>query len=111
MTRAIHSSRIAVALAAFAIVQAASIATAEVPQLKVSYGDLDLSQPADVTAMVQRLNMATTAVCGAVMDASVAMRRHVVQCRRSALQGAVRDINAPLLTARYGMNQTYLTSR
>ncbi len=99
-------------LAAIATVSAATPAAAadprsairEVVTLKatVSYSDLDLSRTAGADALIVRLSKVATAVCGDRPNAAdtVAYGRYRA-CKIRTMDAAIREVNAPLVTARY----------
>ena len=72
----------------------------EAPTETVSYGDLDLSRPADVQRLYHRLEVASARVCGEAPP-TIELGRHPVwsRCYRSALDSAVLKISSPKLQA------------
>lgn len=71
--------------------------------LEVFYGDLNLSHPMGADAMMRRLNAAAAKVCGGQPDSRELRERMAFRaCLREAVSGAVREVNAPLLTALFG---------
>ena len=77
-------------------------ASPAVPQLTVSYGDLNLSRVADAREFLARLETASQAVCGHQpdgrdLDAWGMYRR----CTRLAMSHAVTAVNAPLVAQLY----------
>jgi len=71
----------------------------EPSQIAVSYRDLNLSQPADVRALYQRLQRASSSVCGEVPRRELSRHLAWQRCYDAALEDAVVQINAPQLLA------------
>jgi len=72
----------------------------ELPRLSVSYADINLATQTGAEVMLRRIVLAARQVCGdrsGIRDA--AERREIRFCVRVASANAVRDINAPMLTA------------
>jgi UrcA family protein len=71
-----------------------------VPELAVAYGDLDLTKPEGVQALHRRLTAAAERVCPRtdvlVKQTDKAAAR---ECRKQALEHAVREIGSPELAA------------
>ena len=88
----------AVAIAAFALLQAAAHAEDAAVSTRttlVSYADLDPAREADARMLLRRLSHAGARVCrGDERVETTATRR----CRDAAVADAVRSIHAPLLT-------------
>ena len=73
-----------------------------VMQTVVTYSDLDLHRTAGAEAMLQRLRHAANIVCGRRPDArQIAAYDRYRSCVRTAMSGAVAQIDAPLVTARF----------
>ena len=73
----------------------------EFQQTTVSYADLDLSRPAGAKVMVARLRRAARAVCDDGLFSDHTRLRRIRVCVRSAMTGALEQLDAPLVTARY----------
>ena len=72
----------------------------DVPQVDVSYGDLNLANPVGAEIMLRRLQSAAIQVCGGRESSrEIRWRTDYRSCVRLAIETAVRKINAPLLTA------------
>jgi UrcA family protein len=89
----------------------ASAATpaAKVPTVTVSYADLDLSKPAGVEMLYQRIKDAARTVCAPL--ASKGLTREGVwrlwrDCYEQAVSNAVASINRPTLTALHRATRT-----
>jgi UrcA family protein len=70
------------------------------PSLEVKIGDLDLDNPAGVTKLYKRLQIAAQKVCGPsdVTGTRLGLRDQKA-CVTAAVDGAVRQLNRPALTA------------
>ena len=73
----------------------------EFPQASVSYADLDLSRPAGADIMVARIRRAARQVCGQELFADLDRARTTRACIRHAMDSAIGQVDAPLVTARY----------
>ena len=72
----------------------------DVPQIKVPYGDLNLSSPAGAQAMLNRIRFAASRVCGGKADnRDIPGTTFYRQCVRVAADNAVSQLDAPLVTA------------
>ena len=91
----------ALVLAASAISSPVAAASMEDPlDVTVSYRDLDIGHPAGATVLLHRLEAAATKACGGRPDVRVLEEvANFDKCRSAALNHAVAQINAPLLTA------------
>jgi UrcA family protein len=69
----------------------------ETRQVRVTYADLDLSQPSDAQRLYNRLRRATAYVCAT--PASSVLHRYDRACRDATLDQAVADLNNPALAA------------
>lgn len=75
--------------------------------LKVRCRDLDLTQAADAAIMAQRLDLAARDVCGRpfhVVGSRIPYRRTGAQleaCRQAAMNNALTQMDAPLVTQAY----------
>ena len=89
-----------IALAACATTAAVARAddSAGPPSVTVNYADLDISQPHDVAALYERLRAAGKTVCES-LSRSPDLFGAYRSCVRTALTGAVAQIDAPTLTA------------
>ena len=95
----------ALTLAAFAAVAPtnASNVSDGVRSLDVTYSDLNLGSRAGAEALLRRIKAAASQVCGGGLRGStmrdVRENRTYRVCVRTAIDGAVRQVNAPLVTA------------
>jgi UrcA family protein len=68
--------------------------------LDVTYSDLNLENPAGAQVMFRRIKQAASKVCGGMPSQRMAMEmRNYRICVRMAVEDAVRQLNAPLVTA------------
>lgn len=97
-----HISKI-VALT-LSITLAAQIAHADTPQaqVSVSYGDLDLNKRAGAEAMLSRLEAGVDQVCGKPGHLTLAQRQQYRTCSKQAMNAAVTELGAPMVSALYG---------
>ena len=82
---------------------AAPAALAEKPvsaSAPVTYADLDLSAPAGVQTLFQRISVASRKVCGKrPMTVRYGQLERHLECRETAMNVAVERINHPTVTA------------
>ncbi|NOT40709.1 MAG: UrcA family protein [Alphaproteobacteria bacterium] len=96
----------ALTLAAFAAgapANASDVSGGGVPSLDVTFSDLNLANRAGAEVLLRRIRTAASQVCGGDPHIST-MRdlraaRDFRSCVRTAVDGAVRQVNAPLVTA------------
>jgi len=70
------------------------------PALEVKVGDLDLNNPAGVSKLYRRLQIAAQKVCGpSEATGTRLVSREQRACVTDAVDGAVRQLNRPALTA------------
>ncbi len=67
----------------------------------VPYGDLNLSHPIGAQTMLRRIKAAATEVCGAPGSHDLRERRDIRHCMRDAVENALAQLRAPLVTALY----------
>jgi len=94
-----------IAVAAFACLSTAAIAAPNSDDrmaLEVPYADLNLDHPAGAQVMLQRIKFAAQRVCGGRPD-MVDLRGFTLfkRCFHAAMDNAVAQLNAPLVTALY----------
>ena len=113
MSNTHHSSGTWLALAWITCTLAAGTAFAapravEIPSVKVSYVDLDLSNPAGAATLYQRIKAAARTVCAPLE--STQLKRHLLwrDCYQQAVSNAVATIDRPTLTA---LHQAARTAR
>lgn len=84
---------------ALAEAQAANLAQ-PVTEVTVRYDELDLARPAGAEAMLKRLKQAAERACGGRPDNRLLSdQRMFHQCVETALDDAVIELDAPLVTA------------
>jgi UrcA family protein len=87
---------------AFAADRIVVIADTGVQQMDVSYADLNLRHPAGAHVMFGRVNFAAKRVCGGEPDfVDLPMRRYFKNCVRFAVEDALSQLQAPLVTSLY----------
>ena len=96
-------SRIVKIAALVAILSAATpAALAQKPvsaMVPVTYADLDLSAPAGVQTLLQRISIASKKVCGKrPTTIRYGQLETYIECRETAMNGAVERINHPAVT-------------
>ncbi len=64
----------------------------------VSYGDLDLNQPAGIATLYTRVQAAAMDVCAPLEPVDMARRAHLEPCIADAMSRAVKSVNVPALT-------------
>lgn len=70
--------------------------------IDVPYSDLNLANPAGATAMLARIRQAAAKACGgSPLARSPKETRDYRSCVNTAVANAVRQLNAPLVTALY----------
>jgi UrcA family protein len=80
--------------------QAAEPDNNTVPHKVVSFKDLNIQTPEGAKILYHRIRLAAADVCG---DSDAIMRDAVHKCVETAIDNAVRKVNAPYLTAlRFG---------
>ena len=104
----VHVARVVVALgvAAFSFGAASAHASdqndAATAKAVVNYTDLNLSNPADVRSLYERLQRASARVCGDYKDLrSLAMKRAFDACYQDSLSRAVDEVNHSAVTAMF----------
>ena len=78
---------------------------AEIPHRKVSFADLDLSQPRDVSRLYARIGVAARQVCPDTESASLYLAAVGRDCIRDSTARAVRDVGSSALT-QYHLTKT-----
>lgn len=81
--------------APLALPLAAQAETAKVPPIQISTAGLDLRNPEDAAALIQRIEAAVRPICVAP---GVAMRTTTAGCVRKATARTVKDLRIPELT-------------
>ena len=76
-----------------------------VPSIDVSYSDLNISNRSGAETLLRRIRSAAMSVCGANENArsfrDLKATRAARVCVRTAVEAAVRQVNAPMVTALY----------
>lgn len=83
----------------------ASNVSGGVPSLDVTFSDLNLANRAGAEALLRRIRAAASQVCGgeqsSVTGRDLRAARDFRSCVRTAVENAVRQVNAPLVIALY----------
>ncbi len=88
------------ALAMVLAIPVANAAPLPAPKsVTVSFGDLDLTRPAGVATLRQRLAAAAYVVCTDDISTSLAEQIQRQKCRSVAMRRAMQQINPPVLMA------------
>jgi UrcA family protein len=105
MTRlAVRSMTVAIAAIiapSLACAQTAFRVTGDVASETVRYDDLNLKTQAGASHMMRRLDIAADSVCGGEPggNSGLGARTEYQSCRAAALRAAIRQVDAPMLTA------------
>ena len=89
------------ALLALTMASVCAIANAATPDAPahrvVRFADLDLTRPADVATLYQRIRVAAREVCYSLSERDLTLLAASRPCVRDAIDHAVGDINSPTL--------------
>lgn len=89
--------------AAISAIAASPAAAEDVPSKTVRYSDLDITKPAGAQALYARIHAAARDVCELSTRGDPLMGPAVHACIDTAIDNAVRKVNAPALTSlRFG---------
>lgn len=72
-----------------------------VPARDINYADLNLSRPADAALLYRRIEGAASMVCEVYSSRDLARNLRFRHCVANAIDRAVADVHAPLLTQRH----------
>jgi UrcA family protein len=89
------------ALVAIAVPAAAQVSAAA-PQMVVKYSDLDLTRPAGADAMILRIRQAAATTCRGFSTRELAQAAKHRACLEETTAAAVKQVGAPLVSARFG---------
>ena len=102
MKRLIASLGIALALSALnADCLATPAVTDEVPVKQINYADLNLTRTTDVAVLYRRIEGAAGLVCELYGSRDLARNLRFRHCMADAVDRAVAEVHAPLLTQRH----------
>jgi len=101
MKSAIRPTLAAVLLGSMSAVAIAGNAADEAPQRTVHFADLNLASPSGVAVLYQRIRTAARAVCEPLVFSDLQWHAEGQRCTHQAIQRAVYEVNAPLLTGYY----------
>jgi UrcA family protein len=108
----IRSHRAVLALCGASLLATAGLAAAapalaqsdDAPSIHVSYADLNLGSRDGAKAMIGRIDDAASRVCGGPPDMRLLdARAYYWACKGQAVERAVRQLDAPLVTAMAGL--------
>src|SRR5262245_33061449 len=80
---------------------AAPVIADEVPARQINYADLNLARTADVAVLYRRIEGAASLVCEVYSSRDLARNLRFRHCMANAIDRAVADVHAPLLTQRH----------
>ncbi|MGD0490494.1 MAG: UrcA family protein [Steroidobacteraceae bacterium] len=84
----------------------------DVPSKVVRFHDLDISTPAGAKALYSRIRAAARDVCERSTGSDAIFRGAIAGCIDKAIDKAVKDVNAPMLTnLRFGSTDVRLASK
>jgi UrcA family protein len=96
----------------FAALPAAEAESFDALQVKVAFGDLDVSRPEGAAVLYRRIKAAAETVCSPYWATGFAARAVVYDCVRSAIAEAVTAVDQPALSQVYSAKtHTPLTLR
>lgn len=102
MKRLIASFGFALALSALnADCLATPAVTDALPAKEINYADLNLSRATDVAVLYRRIEGAASLVCELYTSRDLARNLRFRHCMAEAIDRAVADVHAPLLTQRH----------
>jgi UrcA family protein len=86
----------------FAALPAAEAESFDALQVKVAFGDLDVSRPEGAAVLYRRIKAAAETVCSPYWATGFAARANTYDCVRSAIAEAVTAVDQPALSQVYG---------
>jgi len=93
--------RIAMAAAVTIAVLTSGVRAADVPQIHVRYGDLNVNSSTGAATLLQRIRFAADRVCDFRDTRDLSVLAMVQACTNHAVADAVATVNNPKLTALY----------
>jgi UrcA family protein len=96
---------------ALCTLQVTAQAADALPSKKVSYADLDISQPAGAKVLYGRIVKAANEVCRSTWFSSFGAVQTVNQCINQAIDNAVKDVGSPALSALRQNSAIHLASK
>ncbi len=95
----------------FAAVPAAEAENFDAPQVKVTFGDLDVTQPQGAAVLYRRIKTAAETVCSPYWATGFAARADAYDCVRTAIAEAVTTVDQPALSQVFSAKAPALTPR
>ena len=95
------SATLKIALAALTLSAFAPAAFADKSgevSLRISYGDLNMSSPANGAKLLTRIEKAARKVCSSAIPHSPLLEREKVECRNETIANTVRSLDLPTLS-------------
>ena len=86
----------------FAAVPAAKAENFDALQVKVTFGDLDVTNPQGAAVLYRRIKTAAETVCSPYWATGFAARADAYDCVHSAIAAAVTTVDQPALSQVYG---------
>jgi UrcA family protein len=80
-----------------------TVVDAEVLSKSIDYSDLDLQAPRQAAVLYRRIELAASYVCRPLMGRDVQRSIRFRKCVDEAIERAVGDVHAPLLSERYAI--------
>ena len=78
--------------------------------IRVSYAELDLSQPAGAQVLYSRIEQAAFQICSGFIGPFAEIRTKASPCYKNAVANAVAQVNSPRLSALHRAHSTRLAS-
>ena len=89
-----------------------SVEAEDVPSKTVRFSDLDITKLDGAKVLYSRIRAAAQDVCGLSTNTDPILRMGIKGCIEKAVDKAVKDVNAPLLTQlRFGTTDVRLASK
>ena len=89
-----------------------SVEAEDVPSKTVRFSDLDITQSDGAKSLYSRIRAAAQDVCGLSTNTDPILRMGIKGCIEKAVDKAVKDVNAPMLTRlRFGSTDVQLASK
>jgi UrcA family protein len=85
----------------FAALPAAEAESFDAPQVKVAFGDLDVSRPEGAAVLYRRIKAAAETVCSPYWATGFAAQANIYGCVRTAIAKAVTAVDQPALSQIY----------
>jgi UrcA family protein len=98
--------------AALCVALSTSVEAEDAPSKTVRFNDLDISKSDGAKVLYNRIRAAAQDVCGLSTGTDPILRMALKGCIEKAVDKAVKDVNAPMLTQlRFGRTDVHLASK